>query len=67
MSIEDMVKDCGTLGKTFVDHLNSYCLYQMPMAKDYAEYELMMIRKLYPQHFETAEHLYKGVISATKQ
>ncbi len=67
MSIEDMVKDCGTLGEVFVGHLNSYCLYQMPMSKDYAEYELMMIGRLYPQHFDVAKHLYDGVISATKQ
>ena len=63
MTIEDMVKDTGTLGKVFVGHLNSYLLYEMPMAKDYAEYELKMIGKLYPTHYDVAKHLYDGCIN----
>jgi len=62
MTIDDMVKDTGTLSKIFVDHLNSYLLYEMPMAKEYAEFELSLIKKMYPTHYDTAKHLYDGCI-----
>jgi len=64
MTIDDMVKDTGTLGKTFVDHLNSYLLYETPMAKEYAIFELNLIKKLYPIHYGSAKHLYDGCINS---
>ena len=63
-TIDDMVKDTGTLGQVFVDHLNAYCLYEMPMAKEYAEFELNLIKKMYPKHYDVAKHLYDGCINS---
>ena len=60
MTIEDLIKDTGDLGEMFIGHLNSYCLYEMPMSKAYAEFELTMIGKLYPSQYTIAKHLYDG-------